>query len=198
MQYGATGAKVREYNENADISYTYNNQGLISGQNYNLNGTAQSIEYGYDSRGNCIKLGYKNGTDAEEWSYGYDDKSRLTSVRNNKTAKTEATYSYDNNGNLTNQTYGNGTETSYTYNAGNLILSMVNKQNGKDLSKYNYTYNPDGNINAVTSEYDTGNGKKNMEVTYLYDGLGRMRREFYDTKASRCSRRIYMMNTGTE
>ncbi|MDO4302232.1 MAG: hypothetical protein Q4D26_12720 [Clostridia bacterium] len=114
-----------------------------------------------------------NGLDSErisEHKYTYDAEDNVTKVET-KESKTQTaydtlvSYAYDNMNNLTSETRGNVT-TTYTYNLGNLVTNMTNKKGSGILSKYDYTYNYDGNVATKTdSEYVT---------TYKYDPMNRL------------------------
>ena len=145
------------------VRYEYNDKGLMSKQSYKIKDAEHRITYMYDDRGNCQYLWYQtyglkaregeNYTDDiyEMWTYQYDNKDRLTMVRNFLELYTE--YEYDKNGNLIRERGENDTWTEYEYNAGNMIVSMENRQGGYDLSRFDYTYSPDGNVRSVSAEY---------------------------------------------
>ena len=201
-EYGATGAKIKESNEKMSVRYEYNDKGLMSKQSYKIKDVEHRISYMYDDRGNCQYLWYQtyglkaregeNYTDDiyEMWTYQYDNKDRLTMVRNFLELYTE--YEYDKNGNLIRERGENDTWTEYEYNAGNMIVSMENRQGGYDLSRFDYTYSPDGNVRSVSAEYsglkyidwemesdDTGTRRSLTE--YEYDSRGRVSKEKYES-----------------
>ena len=79
-----------------------------------------------------------------------------------------AQYTYDQNGNRSSITYGNNVTVDYTYNLGNRIKTLVNKNaDGTALSQFSYTYYLDANEATKTDPQG--------ETAYEYDGLGRLK-----------------------
>lgn len=114
-------------------------------------------QYTYDSRDRLItsKDALKNST-----IYAYDGMSNLTQVTDRNGVNT--TFGYDALNRETSVTYaGNGGTISYTYDAGNRLISTVDSLTGTYSDSY------DG-LNSLTSE-TSPNGK----VSYQYDAAER-------------------------
>ena len=123
-----------------------------------------------------------------EHKYTYDAENNVTKIQTRGTEnpivyKDLVSYTYDKIGNLTKEVKGNVT-TDYTYNIGNLVTNMTNKNGQSVISTYSYSYNYDGNIsksveNGVTKnyKYDPMNrlvqeNTKNNTYSYTYDNAG--------------------------
>ncbi|MEI3163417.1 MAG: RHS repeat-associated core domain-containing protein [Lachnospirales bacterium] len=123
-----------------------------------------------------------------EHKYTYDAENNVTKIQTRGTEnpivyKDLVSYTYDKTGNLTKEVKGNVT-TDYTYNIGNLVTNMTNKNGQSVISTYSYSYNYDGNIsksveNGVTKnyKYDPMNrlvqeNTKNSTYSYTYDNAG--------------------------
>lgn len=76
-----------------------------------------------------------------------------------------ATYTYDSSDRLTKEVKGNIT-TEYTYNLAGLVTNMTNKNGSTVLSKYDYTYNYDGNVATKSVNGQT--------TSYTYDPMNRL------------------------
>ena len=123
-----------------------------------------------------------------EHKYTYDAENNVTKIQTRGTEnpivyKDLVSYTYDKTGNITKEVKGNVT-TDYTYNIGNLVTNMTNKNGQSVISTYSYSYNYDGNIsksveNGVTKnyKYDPMNrlvqeNTKNNTYSYTYDNAG--------------------------
>ena len=154
-------------------NYMNNNRGLVSNK----------YLYKYSD-------GYFDGKSElyAEHKYTYDSENNITKIEtrgkeNPIDYKDLVSYTYDKVGNITKEVKGNVT-TDYTYNLGNLVTNMTNKNGQSVISTYNYSYNYDGNIsksveNGVTKnyKYDPMNrlvqeNTKNNTYSYNYDNAG--------------------------
>ena len=154
-------------------NYMNNNRGLVSNK----------YLYKYSD-------GYFDGKSElyAEHKYTYDSENNITKIEtrgkeNPIDYKDLVSYTYDKVGNITKEVKGNVT-TDYTYNLGNLVTNMTNKNGQSVISTYNYSYNYDGNIsksveNGVTKnyKYDPMNrlvqeNTKNNTYSYTYDNAG--------------------------
>ncbi|MEK4063786.1 MULTISPECIES: RHS repeat domain-containing protein [unclassified Paenibacillus] len=111
------------------------------------------------------------------------DSQRLINVQTNgsaslsKAASDNVQYSYYANGRVKTITYppltdGSILKTEYTYNkALGWIESMKNTKGSSVLSGYNYSYDHNGNITAVTEVLNNGAAKT---TSYGYDALNRL------------------------
>ncbi|WP_379147446.1 polymorphic toxin-type HINT domain-containing protein [Paenibacillus sp. sgz500992] len=111
------------------------------------------------------------------------DSQRLINVQTNgsaslsKAASDNVQYSYYANGRVKTITYppltdGSILKTEYTYNkALGWVESMKNTKGSSVLSGYNYSYDHNGNITAVTEVLNNGAAKT---TSYGYDALNRL------------------------
>ncbi len=157
--YDDTGLLASLINPDGTVSFTYDqngnlltatdNTGTIEYQYDALNrvikyidNLGNVIQYAYDANGNLNTLTYPGGRQVQ---YNYDAADRLVEVTD--WAGRVTAYEYDPNGRLVRTTYPNGASATYDYNeAGKLIQIKEEDNSGNTISKYNYTYDPSGNI----------------------------------------------------
>lgn len=184
--YGKNGKRIREVSRESgggkqtvllETKYYYNHKGQLTRQEDP--GNAEK-HYTYDIYGNrqSFQLICKGKTSPDvSLYYIYDDLSRLKQVRKNSTAGTIlAVYEYDEKGNRKLLRYPqSGMETSYSYNDGNAITSLENKQQGTVISLWEYTYDVAGNMLSKINKA----GSTPTTISYQYDSLGRLIEEDY-------------------
>lgn len=166
---------VLSYPNGVGAYYSYNNNGWVTGISYKKpNGTPiTSFGYSYDKVGNRTYMTTIEGTH----NYTYDAIYRLKSATHPQGLNPTESYTYDSAGNR----ISSHLSSSYTYFAGNLLLS-------DDALDYRYDSNGNllftrkkGTLETVAQYfYDTEdrlvrveNLVNAMTVTYGYDGLGR-------------------------
>ncbi|MCP4347378.1 MAG: PQQ-binding-like beta-propeller repeat protein [Desulfobacterales bacterium] len=188
------------YPDGRTIDYTYNSEGKLEFAIDSLTGT---ISMKYDGRGFLEQIDYpggygfvfeyndagrrakRTGHDGYILNYGYDEAGRLETITD-KTGKEIIRYGYDVSGRLENETKGNGTVTIYEYDDAGQLLHMINYSPGGVVqSRFDYTYDENGNRDSMTTldgttyyEYDdidqlvkvTYPDKR--EVSYEYDAAG--------------------------
>ena len=136
--------------------------------------------YSYDSAGNKSAFDVKVGDDTKlSLHYSYDGESKLTAVTDEKGSQVVG-YSYDADGNLAERTVsGNNLTTTYTYDYQNRLTAMKNQTGSAGvISEYNSEYLANGQKSEETSDVAGKDGKKSQKTaTYIYDLLGRIKRE---------------------
>ncbi len=170
--------------------YTYDNMGNVATEK---EGNVITT-YTYDGRNNCIKeetgnivkeYEYNNSDLVKEYTISldgiqkqkvtntYDRCGNVTHVYENDVLK--AIYEYDKWGQVIKTTCGNGNIEERTYNAAELVTSVINRRDTKVLSQYAYTYCYDGKERTKTDSSGT--------TVYLYDRDGELEKEVkYDRK----------------
>ena len=79
-------------------------------------------------------------------------------------------YTYDAVGNRTSEIKDDGSIVTYTYNAANLLKTMITTVGNEIQQSDTYTYYLDGNVKSIKD-------KNNAETIYTYDSLGRIKSE---------------------
>ena len=79
-------------------------------------------------------------------------------------------YTYDAVGNRTSEIKDDGSIVTYTYNAANLLKTMITTVGNEIQQSDTYTYYLDGNVESIKD-------KNNAETIYTYDSLGRIKSE---------------------
>jgi RHS repeat-associated protein len=170
LQYDADGQRKQMIDGTGTSTYAFDSfHRLVQ----NTNGAGAQISYGYDLLGHVTKLGYPGGTSTVNRTY--DDAGRLSSVTDwlNNTTR----FGYDANNNLISTNYPNSASTTFTYDAANRIMQIVDVANGSQF--LNLTYGRDaGNQlssdNSTTYGYDANNrvigaSTSTAQMSYSYD-----------------------------
>jgi len=169
-----TGALASVSNGTHLITNAYDAQGRLIRQT-ETGGIERTFVY--NEADNIIESRvYINGRRYTHNVYAYDVAQRVRTVTSN--GQLHATYAYNANGNRVRTTLSNGVITDYTHNLSGLVTSLVNRQGNATLSRFDYTYYLDGNMQRVTEMM----GGTTRTVTYAYDTARRLIRE-HDTGA---------------
>jgi RHS repeat-associated protein len=164
------------------------------------------INYEYDPHTGALVRTYTGASDPDripgtgdgkavtDTRYQYDVEGRLTDVsvyeRNDTPLPPETThYAYDLMGNLEQVRLPNGVISDYDYDAMNRLVRLrqykdVNHDNeytasvDQVLSEYDYTLALDGKRTSVT---ETDDQHRTTQIDWLYDNLGRLTGEAYDS-----------------
>ncbi|MFF7182978.1 RHS repeat-associated core domain-containing protein [Streptomyces sp. NPDC008121] len=137
-------------------------------------GTRTSYEYGRDSRRlTGITVTSADGRRTEKSGYAYDPYTgAVTGVFDpDRRDETEISYSYDADGNVTVIAYPDGKTVRQTFDDHGQRTSVTDTAGITTA----YAYNPDGTLaNAVQRKGGEENAPVISEVSYTYDGLGRI------------------------
>ena len=147
-------------NANGTTTYTYDAADRLTGVSY-PNGL--SLHYSYDAAGRRSQMMDQNGYTV---NYAYDFLGRLFRLTDGS-GNPIVTYSYDAVGRLARKDLGNGTYTTYAYDSRGNVSEVANfAPDGSTVSKFDYTYDAQGNPLTITSAQGT--------TTYAYDAAGQL------------------------
>ncbi len=157
---------VEDANGNT-TSYTYNAyNGLVE----SVSSGGKTVSYEYNDAGTQLTSITHNGFN---YNFVYDVFGNVTQTKVGSAVLMTNTYQAKN-GNLIMSTYGNGDTVEYDYNAYGQTTKV--KKNGTD--KYLWTYNSTG------MPYKHTDIDNDRVYTYDYDSLGRVVRQFGNTKST--------------
>ncbi|MBE5968407.1 MAG: RHS repeat-associated core domain-containing protein [Lachnospiraceae bacterium] len=161
----------------AQAHYYYDQGGRLLQKNIYTGNIQSNLNLQYSDVGNLISqaTGIRD-SDYFYSNYGYTN-NRLTKVQTNGLAAVNtsdtvnATYEYYPDGKLKKITYPRLNDNTlltaeYVYNAIGRLTSVTNKKGSTVLSRFNYTYDANGNIITVADGSTT--------KTYTYDKLNRL------------------------
>jgi YD repeat-containing protein len=162
-------------------TYEYD-RGRLTGE---LKVSGDYLAYGYDEVGNRTSVTVTPAGESTPTSttiYAYDHLNRLTSVTDDGSTS-YTTYAYDKNGNRAWVKYPNGTIAVYTYDEQNRLDTLTNSLgDGTVLSSFDYEVGPAGNrkgvVETIAPVAGTGGTTSNRTITYEYDDLYRLTREY--------------------
>lgn len=125
--------------------------------------SGHGFTFTYDGSGRRTK---RVGDDGYTLNYHYDPAGRLYRLTDGANAEI-VRYGYDSAGRLITETKGNGTYTTYAYDAAGQVLRLVNNAPGGAVqSRFDYTYDANGNRTSMTTLAGT--------TTYEYDVIGQL------------------------
>ena len=133
----------------------------------------KTIGYGYDKNGNRTSL---TDPDGKVTRYSFDELNRLVGVT---TAGGITTYAYDRSSLITRVVYPNGSEALSDYDKARRTLSRHNRQGTNTVSRYDYSYDANGNRTQQIEE----NGAAAETTTYTFDANDRLTRVNYPDAA---------------
>ena len=140
----------------------------------------KALQYRYDLNGNRTGL---TDSDGILTSYTFDGLNRTATVRTNGTTA----YQYDRSSLLKTIAYPNNTQASYHYDQAKRILEIHNQQNNATVSKYQYSYDENGNRTEQLEE----NGAAEQQTTYQYDNNDRLTNVHYDINGATDTQTTY-------
>ncbi len=147
-----------------------------------------TINYAYDpATGNHVET----WTDSNQTLYGYNALGQLSTVTvtelngTNLATPQVTTYTDDYNGNLKTVAQADGVTTTYTFDKLNrLTTEVATGSTGAVVASYVYTLASDGSRLSVLEHQEETNGTfSDVQVSYEYDGDGRLTREFDDASS---------------
>ncbi len=171
----------KTYPDGRIINYGYDAKGNLTSATDILTG---AVTMQYDDRDFLTRIQYsdgrgftfasnaagrrtrRTGLDGDILNYQYDSAGRLSGLTDGQN-QTIVAYSYDVNGRLANETKSNGTQTSYEYDSAGQLLHLVNySPGGSVLSRFDYTYDANGNRMSMATLAST--------TQYQYDDIGQL------------------------
>jgi RHS repeat-associated protein len=177
--YDAIGNRLTMASSLGTTSYEYDKLNRLLSV---LNPDGQKVGYTYDAVGNRIKLTYPDG---KMTSYSYDIINRLIGATDWEGHTTS--YAYDANGNLISMSYPNGMKTEYSYDGDDRLVKLINKNETRVISSFEYTLDSVGNrlrvdeqfLGRFESEDMEFEGAQPLTTTYEYDNLYRLTKVNY-------------------
>ncbi len=157
--YNGRLRKLVQYGNGQDKTpreWTYDVEGLLVKEQYQLDGITQTKNYTWSLDGNLKNVKNFRG---QEIGYQYDLSSRLTQV--NYPGNEWYKYQYDKNGRLKYTNDSIGHSETYNYDPDGNLLNQTDETG----NRLDYAYNPAGELLNVTGA--------NKRVDYLYDKVGR-------------------------
>ncbi|MDF5756272.1 SpvB/TcaC N-terminal domain-containing protein [Spongiactinospora sp. TRM90649] len=138
--------------------------------------------YSYDSLGRVLQLTYPDG---EVLSYGYDSGGQVisaTGVKGSHTYSYLRDMHYDEFEQRTRVSLGNGTTTTFTYDAADRSLALLNSTlpTGYEFQHLRYGYDDVGNITRIQNDTDIPGSSTTPALggpstqTFAYDNLYRL------------------------
>ena len=137
-------------------------------------GFGKTLRYAYDANGNRTTL---TDPDGNVTHYTYDALNRLASVSNSSGV---TNYEYDRSSLQTKVAYPNGSRAITTYDGAGRTVRIDNTQNTALLSRYEYTYDANGNR---TQQIET-NGGSPETTAYGFDNNDWLIEAHYPNKLS--------------
>jgi RHS repeat-associated protein len=132
----------------------------------------KTLRYAYDLNGNRTATTDPDGLVTR---YVPDVLNRIAQVVNTQGT---TTYTYYRDSRIKSVEYPNDTESLYQYEAAGRVESINNTQNAALLSRFDYTYDANGNRDTQTEQ----NGGAAEVTSYLYDDLDRLEQVTYPDK----------------
>ncbi len=161
-QYGYNGdGEVVTATDGLDhtTSYTYNDLGEVLTETQPSGGG--TVSYAYDKAGRLVSL---TDPDDNKTSYSYNDANEVV----NETSPTGgvATYAYNLDGDVVSTTDPDDRTSTYSFDADNEETgeTWVNPSGGTAIDVFEYTYNADGELTAVSDD--------NSSYQYAYNADG--------------------------
>ena len=140
-------------------TYTYNDMGQVLTETDPSGGGTTT--YTYDEAGRLVSL---EDPDANATTYTYNAANEVVTEKSPTGGLTTITYDLD--GNVLSTTDPDGHEITYAYDADNEVTgeTWVNPSGGTALDVFDYTYNADGELTAVSDDNSA------YQYTYNADG----------------------------
>ena len=189
--YDGEGQKVARSDKTGEAGFTYDGAGRLTSE---TDGFGQRLEYAYDDAGRLASITYPEG---EVATYSYDEAGNLASV-----SAPEGTYAYtyDEVNQPVALTRPDGSVTHTTYDGEGRVTSVESADpEGRTLSSFTYSYDPEGRIaseaSSVTGEDGAAHSAsrvfaytpagKLVSVEATEDGVAYTERYSYDGAGNR-------------
>lgn len=154
---------------------TYNDLGLLASEIKTISSTNYETDYAYDRQGHQLTI---TSPDSSKVIYTYNLAGLPETVQRKETTdgsnkNVVTNFDYSPVGTVSTIAYANGATTTNTYDSTKLYrlthkVTAVGASNIQDIS---YTYDPVGNITAITDNSTTDTKKT---ISYGYDPLNRL------------------------
>ena len=138
----------------------------------------RKTSYEFSPMGKLLKMNYPNGKNVK---YSYDECLRLSNLAD---GIQNVGYRYNKNGLLQEKLFLNGLKVDYSYNEAGQLTSIMNKNDGKILDQYHYTYDPVGNKTGI-NKLRTGIPAESGDFQYKYNSLNQIIKVLRDGKELR-------------
>ncbi len=160
--YFNVGGLTTAANDNATISYDYDNGGRQVRQQTTLDAVTHLVASSYDSGGRPLSRTYPDGSSSG--TFGYNAAGQMTTLSGAITAT-----SYAADGQIKSTAYANGVATIYGYSPTRGWLSSISAVNGATtIESLAYGRDAAGRITSVTG------GRAEESWTYGYDALDQL------------------------
>ncbi|MFC5826052.1 SpvB/TcaC N-terminal domain-containing protein [Nonomuraea insulae] len=186
-QYNAAGRLTKIEDAGGVTTRQYGALGEIVSETKTLPGPGYhpktfTTGYRYDSFGRVLQLTYPDG---EVLSYGYDSGGQVISasgVKGGYTYPYLRDMQYDKFEQRTRVSLGNGTTTTFTYDAADRSLALLNSTlpTGYEFQRYRYSYDDVGNITRLQNDTNIPDSSTTPKFggpstqTFIYDNLYRL------------------------
>jgi RHS repeat-associated protein len=157
FSYDNDGQRLSMADGTGTTSYSYDSLHRLT---QSTNGASQQVVYGYDLNGHLTALTYPGGTNTV--SRSYDAAGRLSSVADWLNHTTS--FGYDADSNLTTESYPNTTKATFTYDAADRLMGIVDTTGRKNTQFLNFGYGRDA-ANQLTAD---------NTLAYGYDPINRL------------------------
>jgi RHS repeat-associated protein len=163
--YDSDGNLISATDPSGTISMVYNLNNQVTRITYPDN---YRFNYSYDSGGKLVQRSDSLGS---ALNFAYDNEGHLIRI-SDQTGSIIERYTYDPVGRLNRKLHRSGVSTSYAYDKAGQVTSLINSNiNGSVLSRFNYTYDLNGN----PAQTDTVEGT----YWYEYDALDQLTKVIY-------------------
>ncbi len=156
--YDAAGRMITATNNDAVVSYLYDDADRVLEERLNNQPTA----YSYDIANGLRTITYPGGRQVTE---EYNERGLLTEIK--ESGASLASFSYDAASRLSQRNYANGTTTNWTYNANDQITDLVHAPGG--FLQFHYEYDGEGNRLSAEKLH-----RPTHSESYTYDALQRL------------------------
>ncbi len=165
--YDGEGQKVSRSDKTGEATFTYDGAGRLASE---TDGFGQKLEYAYDDAGRLASITYPEG---EVATYAYDEVGNLASVT---APEGIYAYAYDDAARPVALTRPDGSVTRTAYDKTGNVTHVVNEgADGKELSAFSYTYDPEGRIVSEDSSVVGEDGATHeAQRTFTYTPAGKL------------------------
>lgn len=148
-------------------SYAYDLRGYTTGERKVINSVTYDTAFTYDLLGNILSITYPDSAPTTV-TYSYNNAGQIEAIPDYVTD-----FDYSPIDTVSFIEYANGITTTNTYDPAHLyrLTHKVTTNGTEDLQNISYTFDPVGNITAISDTSDTNAAK---DAAYVYDDLHRL------------------------